>query len=68
MSFQRPIQSAKSHTIKRLSGHVEVYDGLGERAIRIIVMITPYRKDMGAVIGFRRFKDELISIIAKGKD
>jgi hypothetical protein len=31
-------------------------------------MITPNRKDMGTVIGFGGFKDELISIIAKGND
>jgi len=47
---------------------VQVNDGDREGGIFVVVMITPNSKDMGALIGFGGFNDELISVIAKGKN
>lgn len=47
---------------------MQVNDGLGERLTFIMIVIPPDRKDIGTVVGLGRFKNELISIIAKGKD
>ena len=47
---------------------MKVDDGRGEWFSFIRVMISSNRKDIGAVIGFGRFKDEVISIIPHRKD
>ena len=47
---------------------MKVNDGLGEWLTFVMIVISSNRKDMGAVIGLGRFKDEFVRIIAKGKD
>jgi len=47
---------------------MKVNDGLREWLAFIVIVISPHRKDMGAVIGFGCFKNDLIGNISKGKD